>query len=115
MAASIPLRSDFDSLHREARTPKTRRERADCWHGRRTMMAPTFGHRAESDQAASYPAAAKKFAHSAGVNSSMQRPMALHRPPTVRSAALRRSAFSLANAISIDGVDGSCSRRRDAP
>jgi Transposase len=40
------------------------------------------------------------------------RPMAVLRPSTVRSAALRSRALSLAKAFSIDGVDGSCSRRR---
>ena len=45
------------------------------------------------------------------VTASMRRPMADHSPSTVRSAALRSSALSLEKAISIDGVDGSCSRR----
>jgi hypothetical protein len=49
--------------------------------------------RAESDQYASYPAAAKRFRHSWGAKRSMSLPMARHRPSTVRSAALRKSAF----------------------
>ena len=50
--------------------------------------------RAEFAQVASYPALAKKFAHSCGVKRSTMRPMAPHRPSTVRSAAFRRSALS---------------------
>jgi len=52
-------------------------------------------------QVASYPAAAKKFAHSCGVKRSMRRPMASQRPLTVRSAAFRRCALSLEKAFSI--------------
>ena len=57
--------------------------------------------RAESDQSASYPAAAKKLRHSSVVKRSMSSPMAVQRPSTVRSAALRRNALSLAKAFSM--------------
>ena len=57
--------------------------------------------RAFSEQIASYPAAAKKLAACCGVTRSMRRPMVVHRPSTVRSAALRRSALSFEKAISM--------------
>jgi hypothetical protein len=41
------------------------------------------------------------LAHSLGVKASMMWPMAFHRPSTVRSAALRSMALSLAKAFSI--------------
>jgi hypothetical protein len=42
-------------------------------------------------------------------------PIARHRASKVLAAALRKQAFNFENAISIDGVDGSCSRRHIAP
>lgn len=42
-------------------------------------------------------------------------PMACQSWSMVLTALLRNRVFSLAKAISIDGVDGSCSRRRVAP
>ena len=62
-------------------------------------------------KSSSYPAAAQKLAHSTDVAVSMRRPMANHNPSAVRSAPARSPALSFENAISIDGVDGSCSRR----
>ena len=60
-----------------------------------------FESRAVSDHIGSYPAASKKFRHCWGVKRSVMRPMAVHRPSTVCSAALRRWALSLAKAFSI--------------
>lgn len=57
--------------------------------------------RALADHIGSYPAASKKFWHCCGVKRSLMRPMAVHRPSTVRSAALRRWALSLEKAFSI--------------
>src|SRR6478735_2867046 len=47
----------------------------------------------------SYPADAKKLAHSVGVMPARMRRMAWRTPLTVRSAAFRRSAFSLEKAL----------------
>ncbi|MFK4654247.1 hypothetical protein ABIF97_004181 [Bradyrhizobium japonicum] len=53
--------------------------------------------RASTDHVAAYPAAMKYLRHSVGV----KRPIALQSPATVRSAAWRKSALSLAKAFSI--------------
>ncbi len=75
---------------------------------RRRRMGPA---RADSHYSGSYPHALKKAAASSGVMASMASRIASHRSSTVRAAARLRSALILAKAISIDGVDGSCSRR----
>ena len=57
--------------------------------------------RAFSIQLRSYPAAEKKFTHSAGLIASMPCRMASQRASFVRAAAFFRKALSLENAISI--------------
>ncbi len=56
---------------------------------------------ASSTYSGSYPAAAKKLAHSFGVIASMASRIARQRSSTVRAAALRSSALSLEKAFSI--------------
>ena len=60
-----------------------------------------YGSRAFSSQSGSYPAAVKKFAHSAGENCSISVPILFHRASRVRSAALRRWALILEKAFSM--------------
>ncbi len=57
--------------------------------------------RASADHDGSYPAALKYFRHSSGLKRSRRLPMVSHRPPMVRSAALRSNAFSFEKAISM--------------
>jgi hypothetical protein len=68
--------------------------------------------RANPVQSGSYPAALKYFAHSAAVKRGVKAPTASHRASIFRSARPRSMAFSFENAFSIDGVGGSCFRRR---
>lgn len=57
--------------------------------------------RAPRFQVDAYPAALKKFQHSAGVNSLQILPITLLRSSKVRAAAARRWAFSFEKAISM--------------
>ena len=57
--------------------------------------------RADSNHLGLYPSWAKKLAHSLGVKRGMASRMAAHRSSTVRAAALRRMALSLAKASSM--------------
>ncbi len=75
---------------------------------------PRVAARAVADHVgsyASYPAAVRQFRQAFGVRLWKADRMAAFRSGSVRAAALRRSALSLAKTCSIDGVDGSCSRR----